>query len=125
MRDRGQPILLPPDPAPQVTCWWLEIGPSVSGPMGEVAIGWQDMLAWRALTGIDLQGWEARAIHAMSVAFVAFRSEARKPDCPAPWAGTQADLESDRDRVDRQVRAAFSGLQGLRVKREPNNAAVS
>jgi hypothetical protein len=70
--------------------------------------------AWQDNIGIDLDAWECRTLLRMSDAFLNFRSEARKPNCPAPYTGTDEDVTSGRDQVDRQAKAFFASLKGKR-----------
>lgn len=114
LQAREQPILLPYNPAPHITDWLLEIGPTVSGAMGEGPISWQDMAAWQQLTGIELLPFEARTVRHLSHTFLAQRHDARKPDCPPPYAGLKEDIVSNREMVARQLKAAFSNLTGKR-----------
>ncbi|CDO34994.1 hypothetical protein [Novosphingobium sp. KN65.2] len=110
---QGAPIHLPDNPAPHITDWLIDIGPI----MGDDAIGWRDMTAWQELTGIALQPWEAREIRRLSKVYINQYHDARAPDCPAPWAGAHADIVSNRDRVNSQVRAVFSGMRKVGSRR--------
>lgn len=103
---RGEMPSFPHIDAPHVADWWLEIGPTVPGGMGECPLGWQDLAAWQAITGIELAAWEARAIRSMSREFVNFRDEARKADCPPPYL---SDIQDKRKKVGLQVRSIFGG----------------
>jgi len=99
--------LLPDNPAPYITDWLVEIGPTVAGSMGEVAIGWQDMAAWERLTGIKLDPWEARTIRRLSRVFANERSKAEKPDYPAPYIGDRETIIGNRQSVAAKIKAAF------------------
>lgn len=99
---------LPPNPLRYLTDWLFEIGPSVPVGMGEAPVGWTDMAAWQRLTGVELAPWEAKAIRAMSTAFIAQRNESRKPTCPAPYT---SDVAMQRDKVANQFAAMVSALK--------------
>lgn len=114
MQDRGETPALPDNPAPHVTDWFLEIGPTVATGMGEGPIGWQDMTAWSELTGVELDPWEAKTIRSLSSAFVAERHRARKPGCLAPYSTLSAD---NRGRVDAQFKALVGALAGRKKER--------
>ncbi|MGE8143043.1 phage tail assembly chaperone [Novosphingobium sp. NPDC080210] len=86
--------------------WWLEIGPTQAGGMGEVGLSWQEIAAWQAMVGVDLEPWEARAIRAMSVAFVSERHQAKAPDRPAPY--NTETVAVVRDRVTSQFAAMIA-----------------
>lgn len=113
MTERGQHIPIPPNPAPYLTDWLFEIGPAQSGGMALAAIGWRDMAAWQDLTGIELLPWEARLLRRLSHDFVAMCREARSPACPMPWDGieTDQDVNDNRAKVSRQLKAMFGGLK--------------
>lgn len=112
LKKRGRPVPLPPNPAPYLTEWWLEIGPTCTAGMGEGSITWQEMAAWQGLTGIELDPWEARTIRSMSQAFAAQKPDARKADCPAPYLGNRETLAIQRPVVAQQVKALFGALNG-------------
>lgn len=77
--------------------------------MGEGPIAWTDITAWQSLTGIELQPWEARTIRRLSIAFVHQRSEAKEPDCPAPYKD-DALAGAQRSKVDQQFAALFKAF---------------
>jgi hypothetical protein len=106
MEANGVEPSMPDNPAPYLTRWLLEIGPSVPAGMGEGVIGWQDMAAWERLTGVELSPWEARTLRRMSQAFVNQRSDARKANCPEPFAEPEAVAK----RIDQQFAAMFKAF---------------
>lgn len=108
MQDQGETPSLPENPAPYITDWFLEVGPTVSTGMGEGPIGWPDMAAWQELTGIELDAWEARTIRSLSNAWAAERYRARKPTCMAPYNTFSVDSQN---RVDAQFKAMVKALQ--------------
>lgn len=107
MRDEGRPVLLPDNPAPHITDWLLEIGPTVSGAMGESAISWQEIEAWQRSTGIELDAWESRTIRKLSQAFIGQRHDAKARDCPAPFTGKAEQIADRRADVAMRIRAAL------------------
>ena len=102
-------IRFPPNPAEYLTCWLFDIGPAVPGGFGVVAIGWRDLAGWQEITGIELRPWEARILRELSHAFVAQSREARKRDCPVPYAGSADD--DRRADVASKIKALFGGLK--------------
>lgn len=106
MQRDGVGILLPDNPAPYLTDWLFEIGPTSINGMGEGPIGWQDLTAWESLTGIELDAWEAKTLRRLSLAYLGQKIESREPDCPAPYIGLD---DSNRERVSRKVGAIFGG----------------
>lgn len=98
---------MPPNPAPHIFDWLLDIGPAISGAMGDGPIEWRDMAAWEHHTGIELDPFEARTIRRLSRAYLAQRYDAKKPDCPPPYrVAIDAPVETE---VDRQFKAMMAG----------------
>lgn len=114
MKARGRAIIWPPNPAPHITEWLIEIGPSVAGSMGEAPISWGDITAWQQNTGIELDPWEARTIRRLSQVFVSQRYDAEKPDCPAPYRGPIDQVVATRADVASRVKAMF-GIKPKKV----------
>lgn len=100
-------LLLPDNPARYLTDWLFEIGPVE----GDGPIGWQAMAAWEGRMGVSLYPWEARTIRRLSAEYLTEYHKAKKPDRPPPYSGTADEVLSGRDRVARQIKAAFSGLK--------------
>lgn len=96
--------MIPPNPAPHITDWLLEIGP-LSREGGQ--IGWPDLTAWQQISGIELEPWEGRLIRRLSGEYATMRIRAEKSDCVAPYAGEEKDMPSVRDRVAAKVSAMF------------------
>lgn len=101
---------IPDNPAPHLTEWLLEIGPTVPAGMGEAEIGWDHLTHWQQNVGIELAPWEGRLLRNLSRAWLSAKHEARKPDCPAPWGGTANDLSQNREAVATGFEALLSGL---------------
>lgn len=118
MADRGQAIFWPDNPAPHVTEWWLDIGPSISGDAGERPIEWRDMAAWEHFTGIELDTWEARTIRRLSRVYLSQRYDAKKPDCPPPYSGKKDEIIGQRDKVAALVKGAFLNLNKAPKKKK-------
>lgn len=113
MRKRGDHVPIPPNPAPYLTGWLFEIGPTVPGGMSPAPLGWLDMAAWQGISGVELLPWEASLIRQLSRVFVSASHDARKRDCPAPWTGieTADDVERQRSTVDAKLKSIFGGLK--------------
>lgn len=113
MQDRRESPVLPPNPAPHITDWFMEIGPTFSTGMGERPIEWPDMDAWCNRVGIDLDPWEARTIRRLSKAYARQVFDAKKPDCPAPYIGNREVITDRRGIVANKLKAVFrSNLKG-------------
>lgn len=82
--------------------------------MGESALGYLEMAAWQAISGIELMPWEARLLRRLSGEYAAMRHKAEEQSCPPPYNGPVDDLAAMRARVAKQVDSAFSRLKGKR-----------
>lgn len=77
-----------PDPEmPTTDCEFIvgylyDIGPT----MGDQAISHQEIESWQRNTGIDLDSWQARTLHRLSVEYLVEAHNAKRRDCPPPWA---------------------------------------
>lgn len=98
---------MPANPASYLTDWLFEIGPSIPMGMGMAPIGWRDMEAWQAISGVALLPIEGRILRRLSQDFIAMGEEARDPECPAPWTAAPA---VNREAVARKVGNAFKAL---------------
>lgn len=92
MRADGLEIELPENPLPHMIEWLMEAGPVSANGMGSAPLGWPELAAWQALTGIDLNPWEARTLRRLSHDFHDQMHKAKEPACPAPYsAGARND----------------------------------
>ena len=107
LRD-GQDVRWPDNPAPHITEWLFEIGPSVAGAMGEAPIDWSHLRDWEHFTGVELDAWEAATIRRLSCAFVAQRHAAEKPDCPEPYAEISEAAQARK--IDAQFKAMLAAF---------------
>jgi hypothetical protein len=83
--DGGQPIPLPEINVDYILAYLWEVGPTISGGMGEAPLSHAELLAWQTNVGIDLQPWESRMLRRLSVDYLVESQNATEPDCPAPF----------------------------------------
>jgi hypothetical protein len=102
----GSAARLPDNPAPHLTDWLLEIGPTNSEGG---SIGWRDIEAWQSIVGIELEPWEARLIKRLSAEYASMRFRGEKADCPAPYMLVTPEAQ---DRVAAQFRAMVAAMKG-------------
>ena len=107
MRQFGEEPVYPPNPAPYLTDWLYQIGPTTAGPMGESPMSLRHIASDLVVLGVAVLPWEANILRRLSIAHAAERQRARKRDCIAPYTGIQDDIVSNRDMVDKKVRALF------------------
>lgn len=100
-------LALPPlDAAQHIAEHLFQIGPSTSGEV----VTYQEIQAWKNLTGHELNGWEAQTIRALSAAYLAEYQAAEDAKRPAPYS-PDARLVS-REEVSSRILAAFMRLAG-------------
>ena len=108
----NEDIPLPPNPAPYLIDWLLEIGPTEPAGMGAAPISFGSMLDWQDIMGVELEPWEAQTLRRLSVDYVNEQYHARDKDRPAPYSAfLSGDVQANRQRVDDKLRALFSGLK--------------
>lgn len=92
---------MPPNPAPHIIDWLIEIGLVGGGGMGAAPISWQEIDAWVRRTGVAIEPWVARLIRRLSSAYVAYGRKAEDENCPPPWHApvTQRELDSETARL--------------------------
>lgn len=105
----GITLVLPPNPAPYLSDWLMELGPTAPGAMSHTAISWRDIAAWQELTGVQLLPWEAVLLRALSAAFANEMHRAEDPACPPPWS-ERASIEDNRAAVSRKLGMTFKAL---------------
>jgi hypothetical protein len=106
MLDAGIEPALPDNPHPPLVDYLMEAGPTVSGSMGEAALDWRDIAAWKELACVDLPPWQAKLLRRLSTEYLAERQAAVAPERPPPWAPDVTSSEN-RAAVDAKVRGIF------------------
>lgn len=77
---------MPECEAMHLVAYLYEIGPTLPNGVGEVPLTHTEIEAWQRNTGIFLDAWESRVLHAASLAYLSESQRATKPDAEAPWA---------------------------------------
>lgn len=92
-----RPVKMPPNPAPHIVNWLIEIGLTEANGMGESPVSWREINEWQAATGVSLSAFEARIIRELSIAYIAEKKRSESENCPPPWRAeiTQSDREAD------------------------------
>ncbi|HEY0130111.1 MAG TPA: hypothetical protein VGB57_01815 [Allosphingosinicella sp.] len=87
---------MPPNPAPHIVAWLIEIGLTESNGMAAAPLSWRELSAWQDNTGVPLAAWESRLIRQLSVAYAAESRRAESENCPPPWRTevTQREIEA-------------------------------
>ena len=99
------PVLMPPNPAPELISRLVEIGLTEQGGMGAVPLKWSELDAWCNRTGVDLPPWEARLYRHLSVEYLRELHKAESEDCSPPWDAPIT--ERQREVELRRVKARF------------------
>lgn len=89
------PVPLPPNPAPHIVDWLVEIGLTEAAGMGAAPISWQAIHAWQVMTGAHIAPWEARLLRRLSVDYLAESRRAESENCPPPWRAPVSPQERD------------------------------
>lgn len=86
---------MPPNPAPHIITWLIEIGLSEAAGMGAAPLSSREIAAWQDNTCIRLEPWVARLLRKLSAAYLAEGRRAEAETCPPPWRApvTQRELE--------------------------------
>lgn len=113
MTESRQAILLPPNPAEYLTDWLFDIGPSA----GDRSIGYTDLAAWQAISGVKLEPWEARTLRRLSGEYLGQMAKSRKAGSPPPYAGERQEA---RDKVTSQFAAM---MNAAKARAQPKKAS--
>lgn len=108
MKAQGREPVLPYNPAPFITDWLMDVGPTAPG--GDGPVTYQELEAWSGLTGIELDAWEARTLRRLSRSFVNQRADARDPACIEPR------VKADEVAIRNKVGAQFAGMLAALAK---------
>ena len=92
---------MPPNPAPHITDWLIEMGLTEAAGMGAVPISSRELAAWQDNTSVRLAPWEARLIRELSKAYLAEGRIAESETCPPPWRApvTQRELDIEESQL--------------------------
>lgn len=101
-RDKITPQM-PPNPAPHIVEWLIDIGLSESHGMGQSPISWREINEWQRATSIELAPWEAKLIRTLSVAYLAEGRIAESETCPPPWRGEVSQREREVEKARLQM----------------------
>ena len=82
-----------------------EIGPTLAAGMGSGPITHQELFAWQANSGIELQPWETRVLRRLSIEYLIASQKAEKADCVAPWQPAAVDRAAVTNRMLQSIRA--------------------
>ncbi|WP_242115526.1 hypothetical protein [Sphingomonas lacusdianchii] len=94
---------MPPCTLPSLIERWIEVGMIQGGGMAPTALLWSEIAGFQTATGLPLSTWEARTIHAMSVAYVGEGRRAEDEACPPPW--NPGVTQRERDTEEQRLRA--------------------
>jgi len=107
MEADGIEPIFPPNPAPHLIRYLMEMGPVEPGGMDAAPVSWTTMRHWQEQTGIELPPWQARLIRRLSADYLDQSRKAREPDCPAPWGQR---TEEERHAISAKIKDLFGGM---------------
>lgn len=79
------PDMPPVDGASHLIGYLFEVGPTLSGSMGEGPLTNLELRAWQEAGGFELQPWESRFLLRLSREYLMQGHLAEKANCEAPW----------------------------------------
>jgi len=85
LRADYMPVMPPLAGGSYLVGYLLEIGPTLAAGGYPGPITHEELRAWQANTGIELQPWEIRFLQRLSNEYLSESHKAEKRDCPAPW----------------------------------------
>lgn len=115
----GIDLPIPPNPAPYITEWLFEVGPTMPTGMGAAHLSWSEIGEWARQTGLELTPWEATTLRDLSVEFLAMTNKARKPSCLAPWQSGDAATANRKAVSDQFARM----MKVAQLSQQHSNAA--
>lgn len=77
-----------------------QLGWGREGFNGLVALNYQEIQAWLALSFLELTPWEVQTMRALSSAYCAQLRKSFAPDAPAPYVSEEAEAFNERQVVD-------------------------
>jgi len=86
-KDQYQAEMPPLENGDHLVATLFRIGPTMVDGMGSSPITQAEICFWKCNTGARLSGWEAEALHRLSVEYLSESHAAIKRDAPAPWGG--------------------------------------
>lgn len=101
---------LPDNPAPYLTGWLFDIGPSMAAGPGEAPLSLAYVQQELSVLGVDVLPWEAKLLRRLSIDYIDQRQKARKPSCPAPYTARD-HLAANQDAVANQFKALLSAMR--------------
>lgn len=88
-----------------------EVGPTMSGGMGEGPLTHGELYAYQQNTGIQLSEWEATTLRRLSLEYMNESHRATKRDCPAPWQSEEYE-DAMRVAVGNDLESQMLNLMG-------------
>lgn len=95
-----------------ILAYLFEIGPVQNNGMGLSPISNMEIEAWQSNTGIELESWECRFLRRLSLEYIQSADQAKKLDCPAPWANAPY-VKSAPHATALRMRAEMRCMAGL------------
>lgn len=103
-----EPQLPPEGAASHLVDYLFEAGPIVHGSN---ALGWIDIQAWQASTGVALEAWQARALRKLSHAYLDASIAAQSPECAPFWPPVEQPTPDKRKQISSALRNILGSQQ--------------
>ena len=105
---------MPDCDAMYLVTYLFELGPTTSTGMGEAPISHTELRDWQYNTGIELDSWEVRTMHRLSLEYLSESQSATKSDAPAPWADAPY-VKPTANITALRMQAAIAAMAGNRL----------
>lgn len=99
LKQQKLPVLMPPNPAPHIIGWLLEMGITQAAGMGAAPLSWTEIDAWARRTFIDIGPWEGRLLRRLSVEYLGESRRAEDETCPPIWRAPVTKVEVDTEQA--------------------------
>jgi len=115
LKSRGERItlnggtpLMPEVDAEYLLSHWQSMGLVSTSAMGAIALSSQEIMAWSAMSAVELEPWEFNCIRQMSQNYVSALYKGENANDPPPF-GSLAQ-EFDKTKVGNKVASAFKSF---------------
>lgn len=123
-RARGVTPDMPPvsQHAAHILGWWLDVGPAMSGGMGDVEISYGEIVAWSKATGTPVEPWQAQLLRRLSGAYIEAKVAGADPMAVPPY---HVVAEEQKRAAGRELAQRLTALAAVHEQEAARRAARS
>ncbi|WP_454722630.1 phage tail assembly chaperone [Delftia acidovorans] len=93
-----EPDLPDPGPAGYLLEVFFDLGPSLQSPMGETPIGYEQLVAWQSIHGVQLTPWEGKTLCDLSISWLVAKDAAKDPGATRPGSVDESPEQAEERR---------------------------